>query len=229
MKTEWRVEFPQIAILVGMFAAATAAWPTLPDRLPVHWNAAGKVDAYGGKFEALLLMPIVALALYAAMRWIPRIDPGRKNYALFATAFGTLRISVIATCGALYAVMQLTYHGYPIAIGVVVPMIVGVLMILVGNVLGKVRPNWFVGIRTPWTMSSKTAWDKTHRAGGWMFIVAGLALMLNGALPVPWNGYEALAIPLALLLGVFTYSYWAWRNAPDKIPPAGTSAGVTGC
>lgn len=189
----------------------------------MHWNAAGQVDAYGGKFEALFMEPLIALVIYAAMRWIPRIDPGRRNYELFAAAFGTLRIGLIATIGALYTVMLLTYHGCPIAIGVVVPMIVGVMMILVGNVLGKVRPNWFVGIRTPWTMSSKTAWDKTHRAGGWMFIIAGLALMISGALPSPWNVYEALLIPLSLLIGVFAYSYWIWRSASDKIPPAGTS------
>jgi uncharacterized membrane protein len=43
-ETEWRVEFPQLAIIAGMFAAAALTWPSTPAQMPVHWNAMGQVD-----------------------------------------------------------------------------------------------------------------------------------------------------------------------------------------
>ena len=84
MKPDWRIEGAQIAILVAMFALAIVTWPTAPEQIPVHWNAAGEVDRYGGKFEGLLLLPLMATGPYLLLRFLPRIDPGRANYALFA-------------------------------------------------------------------------------------------------------------------------------------------------
>jgi uncharacterized membrane protein len=168
-------------------------------------------------------MPITALGICLLMRFLPRVDPGRANYNQFVTAFSTFRIGVIATIGAIYAITQLSIHGYSANINLLVPMAVGILLILVGNLLSKIRPNWFIGIRTPWTLSSKTSWDKTHRVGGWLCIAAGLLLMINGALPAPWNVIEGLGVGLGLVASLFIYSYVVWRTASDKVPPAGTS------
>ena len=57
MKTGWRIEGPMLALVAAMFALAALSWSTAPDRIPVHWNIAGAVDRYGGRFEGLLLLP----------------------------------------------------------------------------------------------------------------------------------------------------------------------------
>ncbi len=55
-----RSEVPQWLMLLGMFVTAAIVWPMAPDRVPVHWNIAGDVDRYGGKFKGLLLLPLVS-------------------------------------------------------------------------------------------------------------------------------------------------------------------------
>lgn len=88
MRTNWRTEWPHWAMLAAMFLLAAVTWRSAPDRLPVHWGLGGEVDRYGGRFEGLLGLPTLALGLYLLLRWLPRIDPGRANYAQFAGAYG---------------------------------------------------------------------------------------------------------------------------------------------
>mgnify|MGYP000179513371 CR=1 FL=1 len=35
-----------VCTLLGLVAAAVA-WPSLPEAMPVHWNAAGEADGWG--------------------------------------------------------------------------------------------------------------------------------------------------------------------------------------
>jgi uncharacterized membrane protein len=86
-----------------------------------------------------------------------------------------------------------------------------------GNFLGKVRKNFFLGIRTPWTLASDEVWAKTHRLGGWCFVIAGVLVALSAVLvpDVQWLVY--IIIGMALIPVV--YSYIAYRKiegfAPD--------------
>jgi len=42
-----------------------------PDRIPVHWDASGHPDRYGGKREGSLLLPLVKLGVYLLL-FLPR-------------------------------------------------------------------------------------------------------------------------------------------------------------
>lgn len=222
MRFSFRTEWPHLVLIAGMLGLAAASWSTAPDRIPVHWNVAGDVDRWGGRFEGLLSVPLLALGLYALLLFLPRIDPGRANYPAFASAFGTLRLALTAVLAAVYGVIQLWLRGVEIRTETWVPLILGVLFVVIGNVLGKVRPNWFVGIRTPWTLSSKLAWQKTHRAGRWVFIVIGLTFMALAVWHRPWSVSALLVVLFSGVIGLGTYSYVVWRRDPERVPPAGT-------
>jgi len=219
---DWRVEAPQLVVLAAMWIAAAVAWSSAPERIPVHWNIEGQVDRYGGRFEGLLLVPVMALAVYLLLMFLPRIDPGRANYPHFRTAYGVIRLAIMMVFGVVAAMMHLTMRGVAVDVGRVMTLVLGAMFVALGGVLGKVRPNWFVGIRTPWTLSSKTAWVRTHRVGGWAFMLAGFAV-LAACLVSAKVAFFAMIITLPLVsLGVVIYSYFAWRGADDKQPPAGT-------
>ena len=222
MKLKWRRELAMWVLLAGMFTLAAITWSRAPDRIPVHWNLHQQVDRYGGRFEGLLGVPLVALGLYALMLLVPRIDPGRANYPGFWGAFTTLRLALVVFMAAIYGVMHLWMCGIEVRMNTVMPLLMGALFVVVGNLLGKLRPNWFVGIRTPWTLSSKDAWVRAHRAGGWVFIAGGLAFMVAGVVHTPWVLWTAIAAFAGGLLAVVAYSYFVWRADPDKVPPAGT-------
>jgi uncharacterized membrane protein len=222
MKFSWRNEWIHWLLLAAMFGAAAITWPTAPDRIPVHWGIDFQVDRYGGRFEGLLGIPLEALALYALLLFIPRIDPGRANYERFGGAYRLLRLSLTVFLAALYGVVLLGIHGRTVNMAAAVPLLLGFLFLLIGNLLGKIRPNWFVGIRTPWTLSSKLAWTRTHRAGRWLFIAGGLVLIAMAFLQKAWVAWVGVGLLVAWAVGLAVYSYLVWRSDPDKTPPAGT-------
>ncbi len=221
-RTSWKIELPNWILIAGMFLLAAITWPSAPDRIPVHWNIYGQVDRYGGKVEGLLLLPLVTLGVYLLLLFLPRIDLGRANYQRFGGAYSTIRISVTALLAVIYGVTNLWIRGYRVDMSLVVSLAVGALLIVIGNLMGKISPNWFVGIRTPWTISSKASWTKTHRLGGRLFIVMGLAFIAAGIARAPWATIVAVAIMVGSIVWMFVYSYVVWRNDPNKLPPAGT-------
>jgi uncharacterized membrane protein len=222
MNTNWRVELPLIMLIAAMFAGALMVWPGAPAEIPVHWTVDGSVDGYGGKIEGLLGLPLLALAIYLLMRYLPRIDPGRANYARFGGAYTTLRAGIVVLMAVLYGVILSSVLKHPLDVSRVVPIAVGALFVLVGTVLGKIRPNWFVGIRTPWTMSSKISWVRTHRLGGWLFMALGVLFAATGTFKLGSFGFVVIGAVIAVVVILFGYSYVVWKADPEKQPPAGT-------
>jgi uncharacterized membrane protein len=222
MKTNWRIELGLLLLIAAMFAGGLYVWPGAPDRIPVHWNASGEVDRYGGKVEGLLGIPLMALGIYLLMRFVPRIDPGRANYARFGGAYTAIRVGIQLLLAAIFAVILSWVLKVPIDVSRAVPLGVGALFILIGAVLGKIRPNWFVGVRTPWTISSKTSWVRTHRLGGWLFMALGVLFAVTGAFKLGRFGFVVIGAVLAVVVILFVYSYLVWRGDPEKQPPAGT-------
>jgi uncharacterized membrane protein len=222
VKTNWRVELALILLIAAMFAGALIVWPSAPDQIPVHWNTGGDVDRYGGKVEGLLGLPLLTLGLYLVMRFVPRIDPGRANYARFGGAYTAIRAGLVVLMAGVFGVVLAWVLKWPVDVSRVVPLGVGALFILFGAVLGKVRPNWFVGVRTPWTISSKTSWVRTHRLGGWLFMALGVLFAVTGFFKLGRFGFVTAGAVIGVVVILYAYSYFVWRADPEKQPPAGT-------
>jgi uncharacterized membrane protein len=216
MKTNWRIELALLLLIALMFGAALVVWPSAPSDIPVHWNASGQVDRYGGKFEGLLLLPLMALGLYLLMRYLPNIDPGRLNYARFGGAYTAIRAGVLLLMAGIYAMVIAWVLGSPVDMSRAVPLAVGALFVLFGSVLGQVQPNWFVGIRTPWTLSSTESWSRTHRLGGWLFIALGVLFALTGLLKIGSFAFVVIGAAVAVVAVLVVYSYVIWRNDPSR-------------
>lgn len=215
-KRAW--EIAQIALIAAMFIVAAARWGSVPDQIPVHWNAKGQVDGYGGKFVGLLLLPIIAGGLYPLLKYLPRVDPAKRNYESFAGTYLLVRVLLTVYLGYIYLVTNLAIgreHTFPVAELIVGA--VGLLFIVLGGALGKFRPNWFAGIRTPWTLTSKRSWVKTHRLGGRIFIVTGVATIVGALIGSDWAFYAMLIVMVPGIVFLIVYSYVVWRDDPDKI------------
>src|SRR5690349_9817528 len=107
-------ELPHLACIAALFAAAAIVWPLVPDQFPVHWNLAGEADRYGGKFEGLLLLPLVTLGLYLLLLFIPRIDAQRTTAPEFQAGYFWIRISLTAFLTLIYGLMLVTAFGRPV-------------------------------------------------------------------------------------------------------------------
>jgi immunity protein, SdpI family len=228
MNWRWKSEVVPWAVIAAMWLASAVSWSRAPERLPVHWNLHGEVDRWGGRVEALLVLPLIVVPLYLLLTFLPRLDPGRANYERFAGAYRLLRVAVLLFLGVLHAQTLAPIYGVKSDAARVGALASGLLVLLLGGVMGKLRPNWFVGIRTPWTLSSKLSWMRTHRLGGWLFLGTGLVVTVL-ALVAPRSALAALMIGLLGSAAItIVYSYLVWRGDPDRQSPAGTAPADSG-
>ena len=221
LRTLYR-EVPQIAAIAAMFIYAAVRWPSAPDRFPAHWGFSGQVDRYGGKFEGLLLLPLIGIGIYLLLLAIPRIDPSRQNYQRFATAYAVIRLVVLAMVGFLYVVVQVTASGNDVNINLVIGLLMGGMFLVLGSVLGRIKPNYMVGVRTPWTLASQASWNATHQLSGWLF-------MASGAITIVITLFNPNAAVIVMLVTILTstviavaYSYWAFSRDEERIPVMGS-------
>lgn len=217
MPTSWRLEALQLSVIGGMFAASAMLWTRVPERMPVHWNLAGEPDRFGGRFEGLLLAPLLALGLYLLLLLLPLIDPRRSAYKAFARGYLAIRLALLGFFVAIHATILLVALGYQIDVSFVVPFGVGILFCVIGSVMGKLRRNWFVGVRTPWTLSSSIAWDKTNRLGGRLFIASGIAWIFFAIVHNAWTLALVLSMIAVMVVGLPAYSYFVWRQDPQRL------------
>ena len=217
MAWSWRREAPALVVLAVMWIASVVSWPLVDEPIPMHWNASGEVDRAGGKAEGLLLLPAITSGLFLLLTFLPRVDPARANYGLFAGTYRLIRVSFVAFMGLVHAIVLATAFGADVDMFYVMPIGLGALFLVLGNAMGKVRPNFFAGIRTPWTLASVKSWNATHRVGGWVFMAAGVAFL--GMIFVREPGYLTAALVGVAIAGagLMAYSWWIWHGDDERI------------
>ena len=93
-----------IAGLLTLTAWALAAWlyPSLPQRMPTHWNIKGTVDGWGDKSWATFLMPGMMIAILILFAFLPALSPKHFEVDSFRSTY--LYIMVLIT--GLFAYMN---------------------------------------------------------------------------------------------------------------------------
>jgi uncharacterized membrane protein len=222
MKLSVRTELPQLLLIATMFAVAAGCWSQAPEKMPIHWNFRGEVDAYGGRFAGLMLLPLTAAGIYLLTLVVPLVDPGRLNYRNFAKVYNTFRLVIVLFLAVVYCVTLLVAFGHHVNLIMVVFLATAALFLVIGNFMSKIRPNWFFGVRTPWTLSSKLSWDKTHRLAGWMFALQGVLFAIAAIVQTGWMFIAAVGATGICAVWIIVYSYLVYRRDPNRTSPAGT-------
>ncbi|HET7333036.1 SdpI family protein [Dyella sp.] len=184
--------------------------PHMPARVPTHWNAQGQVNGYMSPLGAMLTPMIVIAVLAMLTLLLPAISPRGFAITPFGSIFALIMLAVQAFVLVTALAVLLNAAGHPVQMPLISMLGIGALLMIVGNYLGKLRKNFFIGIRTPWTLASDAVWERTHRVGGWLFMLAGaagIALALAGG---PLGVLVAIVLGVALALTV--YSYIAYRR-----------------
>ncbi|RMD87187.1 MAG: DUF1648 domain-containing protein [Alphaproteobacteria bacterium] len=202
-------------IIAAMAALSAYAWAVLPAdaRIAVHWNIAGVADRFAGKWEGLVLLPAIALAVTAVFAALPVLEPRRRHLWQSSKAYSRIWLASLGLLGFLHAVVVLGALGRGFDTLTMVGIGLGILLMVTGNFLAKLHSNFFIGIRTPWTLSSERVWEKTHRLGGRLFMLSGLVLLLaalfgTGRAVVP----IVIAAIAVVVFVVVAYSFLLWRQ-----------------
>ena len=207
--------YPAVLVVVT-FVGAIIVYPRLPDRVPTHWDIHDRVNGYGPSWMATFLMPVMLLALWGLMRFLPRIDPRRANYAKMQGVYDLVVNVMLTLIAVLHFVVLGAASCVPISIARVVPAIVGVALIVIGRLLPLAQPNWWFGIRTPWTLSNDRVWARTHRVGGYVMMTIGVLAIVASILGMTIASAAVGIVAGALGLGLIAYSYFAWKRETSQ-------------
>lgn len=200
-----------IAFITLSIIGTILIYPSLPEIIPQHWNINGQVDRFAAKGN-LFITAALPLGIYLMMALLPKIDPKKESYLKHARAYQVTNWAITLFLVCLHWITIGVAKGYPLNVGVFVRILMGILFIILGNYLTQVRPNYFFGIKTPWTLANEEVWRKTHRVGGYGFIIAGVSELVSAF----FKGSSAfvLAIGSVFSVVIFTviYSYLEYRK-----------------
>ena len=200
-----------IAMFVLMFLPAVAGLcmkPFMPPSVPVHWGISGQPDRYGSPWELILTFALTNLFIGGLMLVLPVIGPMRANFQRFAETYGRICVTLLAGMSVIAIALLMKGVGRNIPVVSCITVTLGVMLAVIGNWLGKVRRNFWVGIRTPWTLANERVWERTHRVGGKLTVLFGLALAISGAFAPPVAVFVVtLAGALGLAVWSLIYSY----------------------
>ena len=146
------IEFVGWTVLMGVWILTLCNYTALPETIPIHFNAAGKVDGVGNKWN-LLTLPLISTVLFVGMTILNRY-PHVFNYLSTITeenALGQytnatrlirlLKLGVVLIFGLIaYKTIQ-HVKGTAIGLGIwFLPLTMGLLFIPIAYYLMKSIP-----------------------------------------------------------------------------------------
>lgn len=106
------ISFLSLILLLGIFVYLLITWKHIPAKVPGHYNGAGEIDRWGGKYE-LFVCPIISIFLYLLITllkrhpelWNTGVDITEKNkvriYSILKNMIVTLKFATVFTLSSL--------------------------------------------------------------------------------------------------------------------------------
>lgn len=210
-----RKVIPGLVALAAALAFGIWALPGLPEQVASHWGLSGEPDGWSSKQTLVYLLPLFGVGLALLLTVLPRVDPRRASYEMHGGTYWTIANAALIVLSGVHAAIIGYNLGWPVRIDQVTAIGVGGLFILIGNLMTRMRPNWFIGIRTPWTLSSDTVWRKTHRVGGYAFVIAGVLIVAMGFVRPAWFAGVLIAAAGVAAIVPVVYSCILWRGEQE--------------
>lgn len=207
-----------LLFIIAPFVYAYYLYPSLPYKIPTHFNASGEADAWGHKSSIFLLpfiMGVTSIIVYFILSNVKKIDPKRyasaddkmyKQLALYVVVFLSLLSFLITYASAnegakieklLFPFLGLAFAGF----GVYMP---------------KIKQNYFAGFRLPWTLESEANWIATHRLAGKIWTVGGLLQFLSGLIlqgELVFICFISIIIIMVMIPTVYSYLFFKKEKA----------------
>ena len=179
-----------------------AVYDRLPDQVATHFNFSGEADGYSPKAFAVIGLPAFMAVFNLIVQAALKFDPKHQNHpsALITVVKWLFPVLSIVMVGAT----TLNALGWEVSMDKLVYILVGVVMIIIGNYLPKCKQNYTMGIKLPWTLDDEDNWNRTHRLGGWIYVLCGIVFMVGGLLGIGWPMFVVFFV-LALVPMVYSF------------------------
>ncbi|MBQ9687251.1 MAG: DUF1648 domain-containing protein [Oscillospiraceae bacterium] len=180
----------------------------LPETMATHWNINGEADGFSSRAFAVFGLPGILLAVNLFLPWALKADPKREN---MSEKLVNVTLWIVPVVSLLASGMTLGRGlGYELRVDRVLGIFMGLLFIIIGNYLPKTKQSYTMGIKTPWALNSEENWNRTHRLGGFVWVIGGLYFVVMSF--IGWS-LAAFLIPLTVMVLVpMAYSYMLYRK-----------------
>lgn len=206
-KGKWIVS---ILLLLLPIVFGLLIWNRLPAELPIHFGADGAADGFASRFVAVVVLPLVLLALHFICVFSTRWDNKRVSQSpkVLSITFWICPVLSLFASAVTYSVAL----GHSFALISFIPVILGVLFVLMGNYMPKCKRNQTIGVKVRWALANDENWNYTHRLAGKCWVIGGFCLAGLVFVPAPYGLY--VLFPIILLLALFPMlgSYLYYRK-----------------
>lgn len=200
-----------VIIVMCIFALTLYKAPCIT-KIPTHWNAAGEIDGWSGKAFGSLFLPILTIAMYLLMLFLPKADPLKENYQYFEKQYYFIRLMLVLLFAGIFFFMFLAIMGLKLNIMYFMVSFLSIFFVVLGVFMPKIKRNYFVGIKTPWTLQSDEVWIKTHKFAGKTMVIGGILTFFTIFLPSTTAFGFFITIMLVSALLPVLYSYLIYRR-----------------
>lgn len=184
-------------------------YKNLPENIPMHFNIHGEVDSFAPKIF-IIINPTILFILNLIVIFVKYNDPKIKNVPkkllkilLFIIPF----MSLVMVSFTIFISL-----GYNLRIQVIMPILISVIFILIGNYLPKCKRNYTVGIKLPWTLHNDNVWIKTHRLGGFLFVITGVLILFTSIFLNKISFFIMISMLLIILISTTIYSFVIYKK-----------------
>ena len=197
-----------VVILLPIIAGLIL-WNNLPDEIPIHFNAEGVADGWGGKGVAVFALPLFMLAIHWICVFVTSLDPKSKNITsknINLVLWITPVLSVFVS-GIIYSFAL----GHELNINTIFPVFFGLFFIVIGNFMPKCKQNYSIGVKVPWALESEENWNYTHRLAGKTWGIGGLLIIALSFLNSVWI-FMAITIIMVIIPVIGSYLFYKKEN-----------------
>lgn len=191
-----------LPILLGL-----VVYDKLPAQVPIHFDINGVADNFAPKAIACFLLPAGLAIGNLLVHFIMSADPKKANANNVIRTVGLWAIPVSSLIFVPMTIFKSMGYGVPVT--TIASLLVGLLFLIIGNYMPKSRQSYTVGIRLPWTLDNAENWNKTHRFSGFVWVLGGLAVIVNAFIG---NVYIMLAVIVLATVLPIVYSYLLYRK-----------------
>lgn len=193
---------------------------SLPDTIPIHFNAKGEADGFGKRstiWVMVLILTFVSLGIYLLIANIHRIDP-RKAKSANPDVYKQLAFVVLVfmTIVQMLVCNAIIFPDSNDSMATLIFAAMGLLFAAMGYLMRNVPPNYFIGLRLPWTLEDDQNWAATHRVMSVLWVVGGgvlaiLAFLLSFTATL--IAFFCVLVLVLLMPVIYSYQHYK-RNHP---------------
>lgn len=202
-------------ISILSFIGICFSYRYLPSKIPTHWNASWEIDKLSDKKYIFVigLFPILSIVLFDIL---PKIDPKRENYKRQGKVYQIMTATIVFLMIILDWITVAAALQLNLRIEEILPISMGIIFVVMGNYMPLLKSNFFVGIKNPWTLTNDDVWRKTHKVGGYVFVISGILMIIMAFIQNTSFNMIGISVLIIGLLLVNVYSYILFRKTQES-------------